>query len=272
MFFQFNEWFKQTAVNLIAKQFMSDWSDLYDDITPADPKQYLNSTHLLNLMSKNKHTLYLLFDVKEFKILFCSDNFETMTGYPHSEIMEKNTLFFFGMLDKSDLVFFFQFSKFLKKFNKTVPLASQKEHNQIQWFGMTMNKKDGTALESLFKISPFEISESGLGRLCLITLEDVTPFVKKGANYWARIEVGTTTKYISCFFEDNTNFTMKDIISDREREILHRLARGQESKEIAQDLFLSVHTVDTHRKNMITRLGARDSVGLLELCRMCDMI
>jgi DNA-binding CsgD family transcriptional regulator len=272
MFFQFNDWFKQTAVNLIAKQFMEGWGDLYDDIAPADPEEYLKSTHLLNLMGANKNTIYLLFDVKEFKILFCSNNFETMSGFSHKEFMEKNTLFFFGMLDRSDLVFFFQFSRFLKRFHKAVPIESQKEFNQIQWSGLNVNLKDGSKMTAFLKIMPFAPSENGLGRLCLITVEDVTSIVKKGAPYWARMEVGLETKYVSCFFENNTKFALKDIVSERELEILIRLAKGQESKEIAQELFISAHTVDTHRKNMYTRLGAKDSAGLMELSRMCNLI
>lgn len=51
-------------------------------------------------------------------------------------------------------------------------------------------------------------------------------------------------------------------LSDREREVLALLARGQSSKEIANTLDISVRTVDTHRANLMRKLGVK-SVALL---------
>ena len=51
-------------------------------------------------------------------------------------------------------------------------------------------------------------------------------------------------------------------LSDREREVLALLARGQSSKEIATSLDISVRTVDSHRANLMRKLGVK-SVALL---------
>lgn len=44
-------------------------------------------------------------------------------------------------------------------------------------------------------------------------------------------------------------------LSFRETEIVHLIADGLANKEIAEKLFLSIHTVKTHRKNIIKKLG-----------------
>jgi DNA-binding NarL/FixJ family response regulator len=44
-------------------------------------------------------------------------------------------------------------------------------------------------------------------------------------------------------------------LSSREAEIVHLIAEGLPNKDIAEKLFLSVHTVKTHRKNIIKKLG-----------------
>lgn len=51
-------------------------------------------------------------------------------------------------------------------------------------------------------------------------------------------------------------------LSEREREVLVLLARGLSSKEIATKLDISVRTVDTHRSNLMRKLGVK-SVALL---------
>jgi two-component system response regulator NreC len=51
-------------------------------------------------------------------------------------------------------------------------------------------------------------------------------------------------------------------LTDREREVLGWLARGLSSKEVAQELAISVRTVETHRANLMHKLGVK-SVALL---------
>lgn len=56
----------------------------------------------------------------------------------------------------------------------------------------------------------------------------------------------------------------KSILSSREREILQLVAKGHTSHQIADELFIGKSTVDTHRKNMIRKLGLS---GVGELLR-----
>lgn len=51
-------------------------------------------------------------------------------------------------------------------------------------------------------------------------------------------------------------------LTDREREVLGWLARGLSSKEVARRLDISVRTVETHRANLMHKLGVK-SVALL---------
>ena len=52
-------------------------------------------------------------------------------------------------------------------------------------------------------------------------------------------------------------------LSVREREILQMLAEGRSNKEIAEDLHLSVKTVETHRANIMKKLGLRNIADLV---------
>ena len=52
-------------------------------------------------------------------------------------------------------------------------------------------------------------------------------------------------------------------ISAREVEIIKLVAEGSSNKEIADKLFLSVHTITTHRKNIMSKLGVNNTAGLV---------
>jgi DNA-binding NarL/FixJ family response regulator len=54
-----------------------------------------------------------------------------------------------------------------------------------------------------------------------------------------------------------------DLLTAREREILQLVAEGNSNKEIAVRLFLSVLTVETHRKKIIEKLGLHGTADLI---------
>jgi len=53
-------------------------------------------------------------------------------------------------------------------------------------------------------------------------------------------------------------------LTKRELEILNLIAQGMTSSEIAQRLFISVDTVDTHRKNLNRKIGVKNTAGLVK--------
>lgn len=54
-----------------------------------------------------------------------------------------------------------------------------------------------------------------------------------------------------------------EILSKREVEILTLICKEFSNSEIAEKLFLSVSTIETHRKNIISKLGVNNTVGLV---------
>ncbi len=61
--------------------------------------------------------------------------------------------------------------------------------------------------------------------------------------------------------EDQRDEALNDL-TEREREIIACVARGLSNKEIAGMLFLSVHTVATHRRNVCSKLQIHSTSGL----------
>lgn len=63
----------------------------------------------------------------------------------------------------------------------------------------------------------------------------------------------------------NDRSSTKEIASltRREREILNLLDKGYTSSEVADMLHLSIHTIDTHRKNMLQKFKVHNTQGLL---------
>lgn len=63
---------------------------------------------------------------------------------------------------------------------------------------------------------------------------------------------------------DVDGFTCEAVIlTERETEIIKLIAEGLTNGQIAELLFLSTHTINTHRKNIMSKLGVRNTAGIV---------
>ncbi len=66
--------------------------------------------------------------------------------------------------------------------------------------------------------------------------------------------------YTDAMFEEKKN---KEIsLTTREKEVLKLIAEENTTQEIADTLFLSKHTIESYRKNLISKLGVKNLAGL----------
>lgn len=56
--------------------------------------------------------------------------------------------------------------------------------------------------------------------------------------------------------------TNDECLTERETDVLQWLAKGLSNKEIAEKLNISIHTINTHRKNIMDKTGIRSLPGL----------
>jgi DNA-binding NarL/FixJ family response regulator len=62
------------------------------------------------------------------------------------------------------------------------------------------------------------------------------------------------------------------LLTDREREILKLIAKEYSNKQIAEELFISERTVETHRKNIFRKTGTNSLVGLIKFAYANNLI
>ena len=121
----------------------------------------------------------------------------------------------------------------------------------------------------------------------------ITQLIKKGANGYllknmerdelihAINQVLDGTLYLSKAANEkiieqlqNSGLTAGNIpvLTRREKEILLLLAEGLTSHDIADKLFLSTYTIDTHRKNMLQKFNVHNTQALLKAVQSFRLI
>ena len=62
------------------------------------------------------------------------------------------------------------------------------------------------------------------------------------------------------------------VITRREQEVLGLIAEGMTNNEIAQKLFISITTVDSHRKNLLGKFQAKNTATLIRMAAHLKLI
>jgi two-component system, NarL family, nitrate/nitrite response regulator NarL len=63
---------------------------------------------------------------------------------------------------------------------------------------------------------------------------------------------------------DLNNSQSEELLSERERQVLNLIAKECSNKQIAEKLFISERTVETHRKNIFRKTNTTSLVGLIK--------
>lgn len=92
--------------------------------------------------------------------------------------------------------------------------------------------------------------------------------VASGEQYFGKEILKTLTRGIggaSQLAKESSIYNTPDkLLSKRENEILKLIAQEYTSQKIAEKLFISERTVETHRKNILSKTGVKSIVGLIK--------
>lgn len=66
------------------------------------------------------------------------------------------------------------------------------------------------------------------------------------------------------YWENIRQRTKKSVLTSREKEVLGLIAKGKANKEIANIFYISVHTVERHRANLMEKLNLKNTADLVK--------
>jgi DNA-binding NarL/FixJ family response regulator len=77
---------------------------------------------------------------------------------------------------------------------------------------------------------------------------------------------------VAAILKNKPSDSLLPVLTKREKEILELIADGLTNQEIANRLFLNVTTIDSHRKNMLTKFNAKNTAALIKIAVSNNLI
>lgn len=248
---------------------LSDYIFREDELANKD--DYLRELEYLLKGVKGTETILTIFNHKTYSPELEVGNIEFGGLLPESTTDEKITTIL-GMLHKDYLAFPYESVTWLANVLEKIPFTD-KVNMKLHHCGMRFIRSDGTQIRLFSQGVPIQVDEERNFKYTLNYIQNINHLIKKNFPfYWIRLSYGIENEYIQTFHSGTRESARADLLSVREKEILSLIAEDLDTKEIAEQLYISVNTVGNHRSNMIERLGARDSTALVQLAKMTGMI
>lgn len=256
---------------LMHAKILEEYSPFFRQFDTKELEQYSEVGGILSKFSKNENSIKIICDNANYKILAVSNNAEALTGFTQEDIKKSGALLYFRALEFEHILAPYYLGKWGNAIFRHIATLKNINYEKIHITncGLKMKLKNGKKIRLLARIRPVRVSDVGHLEINIATLEDVSHLLKSDF-YWDRISCGEDSHK---FFYSSANkkYNYQDILSNREKDVFQLIAQGYESKEIAQKLYISMNTVDNHRRNAIARTGARDTTALIQLAKMSGL-
>ncbi|WP_210466269.1 LuxR C-terminal-related transcriptional regulator [Rufibacter roseolus] len=211
---------------------------------------------LLNIFQVGDYYHYI-FNCHEAKVDFVHDNVLSVLGYAPEEV---TVPFILDKIHPDDLVWFLNYEEAAKDFLLSLPPDRSLKY-KIR-YDYRLKKANGEYLRILQQALPIQVDASGGVLRTLGVHTDISHLKKEGIPVLSYIGLQGEPSYINVHAK-NIFSPDRDLLSKREKEILSLLIAGFPSSQISEKLYISQHTVNTHRKNMLAKTGAASTSELI---------
>lgn len=193
-----------------------------------------------------------IFDLSKREIIFYSSNYGRLLGYEPADYAETGQQFFDGKIHEDD--------KRLSSINGVTVLklfdwfSSDEKVNHKLVNEFRMLNAQGQYVRLIEQHQVLELDRKGQVWL-LVSIVDISPNQEPYDGMRSQLLNFRTGQVIPIEATKQVQFEL----TKRETEILKLVKQGFLSKEISDKLYISVHTVNTHRQRFLEKLGANNS-------------
>ena len=237
------------------------------DVTDEDYNRIMPKIELLQRLAEAERSLFAVFDMNRQNYLLESSEQKKIFGGSNSisdkiydaEILYRN-------IHPGDLPFVLETDNMIYRFYSTLPVMEKKDYKLV--YDFRVKDTEGVYRRYMHQSIILELDKNGKAWLSLV-ITDLLP-ESAGDSIPLRRLINMKTGNLHLFFDDEINSA--GLLTRREGEILHLIARGYDSKSISGKLFISVNTVNNHRQNILRKTKTENTTQAVLYCKRLGII
>ena len=246
-------------IDQYSELFKTDYS-----LTDEAMRTHISRFQLLDKLLPPSSTFFMITNTNKGNYEFISNNLEFATGLSKTEVMEKGIPFFLSLIHPEEIASWMQIIKDLMEFYMINYVVEDLKKLEFQYnYRLRVNQdRYLNILENQVNLIADDVGKPivGLGHFTVFGQGKTEP-MKAVARY-----LNENNEYETVFKKIYGSKMLEQGISNREKDILQLLVVGLTSSEVAAKLFISEHTVKTHRKNMMAKCDVKNMTELIVKC------
>ena len=205
-------------------------------------------------------SFFYLFDFVKMRYLYVSESIKHIMGYTAHNWIERGPDWVFSTVYPEDVKRLMALHKALFEHYYSLPVNERKDYKYM--WEVRVVRKDQVVIWIMQQGSFIEVDAEGKPIVTFDLISDMTAF-KKDSVMTLTMFKDIDKPQLKLYFP----ISGKQTFTKREVELIRLLSEGLSSREIADRLSISHHTVDTHRRNMLKKCSVTDSIRLLSYAR-----
>ena len=232
-----------------------------NNLIKRDSEAYISIFPYFKIIADLLPTEMYILDYTTDKYLYVGKNAKKILGFSQEEHLEGGRYLSLSRIHPDDLKVYS--SELFKKFiqlSKSIP----KENVLDCRFSicLRMKHKDGRYLKILQQFVILETTEEGIPVISMGIMSNVTSHISSDKVVFSISKV--KNGFCETVFSSENETRKIKTLSSREHEVLQAIVQGNSSKTIAEKLFLSLHTVNSHRRNLLKKTHSKNTNELIQ--------
>lgn len=238
------------------------YQDIFDTYPSIEIKEHINKLIELDYYYPYNTTFFCITNTPEQRFEYISKNFTACTGLPNEEMLNGGMDYFWSRFHPDDINLWIKCLQDLMQFTMNNLSDEQRLRMSYTWNYRIRNAK-GKYITIIQNTTPlqFDKAQKPIVGLAHYTVLDCDAHMDICAS--AKF-LNANNEYETLFYKNESSNHLLNIISNRERDIIRLLITKNTSKEIASNLNISKHTVDTHRRNILKKLNLSSTFELTQ--------
>lgn len=260
-----------TKLESLSRQYFELLNSQEFDSDALDYQVLENYQPLLHQLSQMKNSGVTVFDMHQRKHIYVSRNFEELFGYDVDRAIIEDSAYFDSKVHPEDNLVLMELGINMLNYFFEVPPHSRADFKAINEYRVL--NREGEYIRVIEQHQPLEMDSRGNLWLTLSTL-DISPRQDQSTGVKSTVINFKTGSFVPIPSSPKHLKEAENLpeLTQRETEILQLVKKGHPSKTISDLLFISVHTVNTHRQRILQKLAVNSSIEALEIAERLGLI
>ena len=236
------------------------WAKQRLSFTDIDYAVWERNKSMLHQFSKMNRNCTFVVDVYKCRYAYASPNFVDLLGYDAHKIatLERQGDYLESRIHPDDRAQLVALQVTLSQFIYSLPFEQRNNYSNIYSFRILNAKQQYIRVTSRHQV--LEQDRNGKAWLIIGNI-DISPYQRASET----IDCTVLNLKNGEIFSPSLSLTPSTNLTNREIEVLRLIQKGLLSKEIADKLCISIHTVNIHRQNLLRKLDVQNSIEAIRL-------